>query len=128
MVNEKSLANLKPFQKGENSKLRGHAKKGERISTLAQKMLDDPYPGNPKYTYRQAIAKAMLNLAAQGDVQILRELLDRTEGKVTQKLQAEENVTIKYRAEDLTDDQLATVLARGSSRVVAPSVGPVSSN
>lgn len=79
-------------------------------------------------TYAQAAALSAWRAAAKGDLPTYDFIINRIEGKVVQKVQAEENVTIKYRAEDLTDDQLATVLTRGSSRVAAPSVGPVSAN
>lgn len=128
MIDPKSLTNLRPFRKGENSKTRGRPPKGQRISELAQHLLDTPCPRRRGMTYREAIARAMLDLAVEGDVPIIRELLDRTEGRVVQQVVSQTDVTIQYKATDLSDDELAAVIARGGNGVTAPTVGPISRN
>jgi hypothetical protein len=90
MVTPKQLANLKPFRKGENSKSRGHKQPGPKnISTLARELLDDPCPARPGLTYREAIARVLLDQAAAGEVRFVSELLDRLEGRVPQVLSGE---------------------------------------
>ena len=90
MVNEKSLANLRPFKKGENQQTRKGTKPGPKnITALAREMLDQPCPKRPGLTYAQAIAQVLMDRAVDGDQRFVDILLDRLEGRVPQVLTGE---------------------------------------
>ena len=79
-----SLKNLQPGK--------GRPKKGLSITNLIREMLDQQAdyisPGAPPSdkTWRQMIARAMLIESSKGNVPMVRELLERLEGKVTQPI------------------------------------------
>ncbi len=80
-----SRKNLKPFPKGVNG---NPNPVGYSVSHRLKKMLQElsdfiPPNANPNdKVYRDQIARAILIKSAQGDVSMIHELLDRTEGKV----------------------------------------------
>lgn len=73
----------KPGQSGNP----GGRKPGLSITAVLRKMLDEAVEdtqGN-KVKMKRAVARALLVRALGGDVRAIRELLDRTEGKVAEK-------------------------------------------
>jgi hypothetical protein len=96
--------NLKPFKPGESGNPSGRPKrqpltdylKEQLEKEIPQSMLDAMKEGlrtvffevyGPKPTFGQMIAFKLVQMSAKGDVIAMRELLDRVEGKVTQKTQ-----------------------------------------
>lgn len=75
----KQLANLKPWPKtvrDYKSRLRGTG-----ITDALREQVALEIPGDPLHrTYAEEIAKALIVRAIQGDVQAIREILDRVEG------------------------------------------------
>ncbi len=77
-----------------------HANKDYSITRIIKEMLDLPadavLPGaNGVKTWRQLIARAILYSAVKGEVAMIKELLDRLEGKVTQPIGGEGGGPIK---------------------------------
>jgi high-affinity K+ transport system ATPase subunit B len=90
MVTENSLKNLKLFEKGNKG---GGRPKGSlsivRIlhKTLAKKinMTDKNTKELSKKTIAEGVVLALIQKAMKGDVSAIKEVLERTDGKVTQK-------------------------------------------
>lgn len=87
-----SLANLEKgkFQKGQVANPNGRPPKDYSITSIIKSMLDLPVdaalPGADGKTWRQLIARAILYGSAKGNPTMIKELLDRLEGKVTQPI------------------------------------------
>ena len=92
---EISNANLIPFQPGYCGNPLGRPKKDACITSLVKDILDKK-EAKSGLTYAQLIAEAMVKQALK-DPQILKELLNRTEGKVVDSVDIQgTNVTITY--------------------------------
>ena len=92
---EISNANLIRFKPGQSGNPAGGIKKEARLTSLLKEQLDIIPPGKDK-TWRQLIVEAMLKNALR-DPQVLRELLNRCEGKVVDNVDIQgTNVTITY--------------------------------
>lgn len=77
------------------------------------------------------LAKAAEKLAAmamEGDVQAMREIGDRLDGKPVQAVDMGGSLNISKTAEDLTDDELAGIAAGGGARVTKAPHGSQSVN
>ena len=77
---------------------------------------------------RTSLRRKQFAVALEGDKTMLiwlgKQYLSQSD-----KQEVASTVNVKLSAEDLTDDQLAGIIARGrSQRITAPAVGPVSSN
>lgn len=92
MANEQ---NLKPFQPGQSGNPKGKPKGTKSISTNIKLLLskrqelssDSPIgKAGQKKTWSEIIAAKIVVDAANGNVKAQREILDRTEGKITQPL------------------------------------------
>jgi len=119
-INPNSLKNLKPFKKGEVRNPNGRPTKDYSITTIIKEMLDLPcdaaIPGaDGVKTWRQLVAKAILYGSAKGQPQMVSQLLDRVEGKITQPIGGENGnpieVDIDYR------DKLTATISRLVARV-----------
>ena len=97
-----SNANLKMFEPGESGNPGGRPK-GMSITAELRKLLDDG-------TVAEDIAKALIKLAKdtnfKGNVAAFKELLDRTDGKVTDvhRIEGEGIVSILYKQVKREDD------------------------
>lgn len=109
-LNEKSLANLKRFEKGHPG-MGGRPKGSISIVKVIEKMLSQEIEIKNPFTKQkekkkivEAIATALFAKGLSGDVSAIKELLDRIDGKVVQKT---ENVNLNH--EDalrmLSDDE-----------------------
>ena len=84
-VNEKSLANLKPFQPGQSGNPSGRPK--NTLTGAYRKMLDKPFPGDPEgRTFAEVIAEAVGMKAARGDERAAKEIEDRVMGRARQHI------------------------------------------
>ena len=63
----------------------------------------------------RAAADKLLDLAADGTPWAVKELADRTDGKAFQAISLSGELNVK-RAEELTDDELAAIVATSSSK------------
>lgn len=85
--NNKNL-NRGRWRKGQSGNPKGRPRKDVSVTSLIKELLDKPAeyiapgatPGDK--TWRQMIAKAILLGASKGNPQLVKELLDRLEGKV----------------------------------------------
>ena len=79
-----SLANLKPFQKGGNANPRGRPSKDVSLTSLLKTEIEKVPPGEKQNrTWRQLLVLAWLTGAMKNPA-LLKELLERLEGKVIQ--------------------------------------------
>jgi len=78
------------------------------ITRIVKEMLDDPASERwlevedkgKRLTWRQAIAKRILIESARGNAKVTGELLDRLEGKVTQPVANEGEITLRVKYDD----------------------------
>jgi hypothetical protein len=82
---EKQLANLKPFKPGQSGNPAGRPKKA-LLSDALRRQLAITAPGMPERTQAEAIASALIAEAIAGNVQAIREVGDRSEGKPAQAI------------------------------------------
>ena len=94
----------------------GRPTKDKSITALIRDMLDQeagfiaPGASPDDKTWGQLIAKAILYNAAKGNPQMIKELLDRIEGKVLQPVETSGILEIRDTRE-LTDEELAVIAA-----------------
>jgi hypothetical protein len=87
-ISEASLANLKPFQPGQSGNPGGRPK-GRSLTALLRDRLDEVDEATGK-TIAQLVVEGWLNAARDGNVPAIKEALDRTEGKVPDKVQVDD--------------------------------------
>jgi hypothetical protein len=82
-----NIKNLKPFKKGEDERRNTLGRpKLTRLSEALRQQLAEAMPGASEQTIAEEIAKTLIKLALSGDVQAIREIADRTEGKPKQAI------------------------------------------
>jgi hypothetical protein len=91
-LREKRIANLKPFQPGQSGNPGGKPKKKPQTE-IYEELLQDPVF---KAAYKEAIKARLLSGRMVGHLEG-RELADRLEGKVTQKIDADLHIGISAR-------------------------------
>lgn len=81
----------------------GGRPKGRSITALLNKILDEKAPGGDK-TIGELVARQLIRQALGGKNDAIKELLDRTEGKATQKVegQLDANLTVRFHHPDGT--------------------------
>lgn len=93
------------FKPGQSGNPAGRPK-GRSITAILRRMLDEADAATGR-TMAEAIAEAIIVKAALGDAKLIREVLDRTEGKVTQPVdvttQGEAVKTVFYIPENRRD-------------------------
>jgi hypothetical protein len=82
---ERQLANLKPFKPGQSGNPAGRPKKA-LLSDALRRQLAEAVQGAPEKTIAEHIARALIREAVGGNVQAIREVGDRTEGKPAQAI------------------------------------------
>ncbi len=82
---EKQLANLKPFKPGQSGNMKGRPRKA-LLSDALRRQLAIIAPGMPERTQAELIAAALISEAIAGNVQAIREVGDRSEGKPAQAI------------------------------------------
>ena len=122
----------KPFVKGTSGNPHGRPRLDVCVTTWLKQYADIKQStklDEKELTYAQAAALKAWQMAAKGELDSYNFIIDRIEGRVPQKIEAKENVNIKYSPEDLSDQELAEIVSSRSGKgIVAPSVGPISSN
>ena len=107
--------------KGQSGNPKGRPRKDCSITSLAKEMLDQPaderFLSESDYgkTWRQAIAKALLVGALRLNPGIMKELLDRLEGKPVQLIGGEVGgaITLRVVYEDRNKDRTSDNAAKG---------------
>jgi hypothetical protein len=82
------VKNLKPFPKGVSGNPSGRPKGTKIVSEMLVELLENEFQGKG-YNRKQlaeVVARALVKKAGKGDVKAIKELLDRVEGKVADKL------------------------------------------
>ncbi len=98
----------------DNINRNGRPTKDKSITGLIREMLDHdanfiaPGGSPDDKTWRQVIARTILYQAAKGNPQMIKELLDRIEGKVVQPVEASFEIRD---TRELTDEELAVIAA-----------------
>lgn len=109
-MNPKSLANLRPFQKGNKANPDGRPLKDCSLTSLVKSLIDTVPPGEKQgRTWRQLLALAWLAGAMKNPV-LMKELLDRLEGKVSQPVTGEGGGPVKVEID--VKQKLISELAR----------------
>jgi hypothetical protein len=98
---KRRLANLRPWKAGQTGNANGRPKK-LRITKLFEQMLAKP--GKRKKI--QKVVEDILEKRGMASVLLLREMTERTEGKVSQEIELNGNLTT------LSDAELAEKLAK----------------
>ena len=84
--NPNSLKNLKPFPKGVNGNHNGYSLTSELKHSLNEESEFISPTARPKdKLWRQQIVRTILAESAKGNVPMVKELLDRVDGKVLEK-------------------------------------------
>ena len=84
-VSEKSLANLRPYRKGQSGNPGGRPR--NTLSAAYKRQLEKLFPGDPEgRSYAEVIAAAVADKAALGDYQAAKEIEDRVSGKPKQTI------------------------------------------
>jgi hypothetical protein len=109
------IENLRPWAKGVSGNPGGRPK-STPISDLLRELLEQPRPNDPdKRPYAKVIAESLLERASKGDLQAVREIADRVEGKPAQSVSVvtEECAACREAADEwrrqlasMTDEQL----------------------
>ena len=73
------------FPKGESGNPQGRPKL-TRLTEALREQLAETLPDAPERTVAEAIARALIREAVSGNVQAIREIADRTEGKPKQSI------------------------------------------
>jgi len=114
--------NLGRWPKGVSGNPGGRPKHTRYISEIIAEKLQERYPDDPAYrTYGEVIAEKALELAAEGKLPAISEIMDRLEGRPTQHVKAEVvqkgNPNVDFEA--LDDNELSAfeeMLARAQAR------------
>lgn len=86
MVNEKSLKNLKKFSAENQPKKKGRPKGSLSLTNEIKKVLEALDPASKK-TVLELLAIAATKQAMKGNGAYFKEIIDRLEGKVTDKVE-----------------------------------------
>jgi hypothetical protein len=93
-----NIKNLKPFKKGEDERRNtlGRPKK-TLLSEAIREQLSEAMPNAPERTVAEAIARTLIREAISGNVQAIREIGDRTEGKPKQAIDLDLDLQLDWR-------------------------------
>lgn len=102
---KKKLPRGKPWQPGQSGNPRGRPPKDVCLTSLLKEALDQvPEGSKDGKTWAEKIVFAWLLFSAMGNPTLMKELLDRVEGKVVDRVEAEVTASLS-----LTPDQIAQV-------------------
>lgn len=83
-----------PFQKGQSGNPNGRKKKGQTTAELLRALGDLKYAGSDK-TRKERAAEVVWEQACKGNLQAFLAIVERTEGKVPDKLDQTGRLTIR---------------------------------
>lgn len=92
-----SLENLKPFKKGQSGNPKGRPK-GTSITSRLKKLCEQAEGQG-----YEAIAQAMFKAAMKGDFRFCKEIIDRIDGKIPDKVESdnETKIIIEYQKPEI---------------------------
>ncbi len=100
------------WKKGVSGNPNGRKPNGLCLTSLVKEYLHE-HPEGQKWTYAQALARAMIAKALKGDVRMMELIWERVDGKVTQTISGPDGGPIKVStAQELTDEELAVIVAQ----------------
>jgi hypothetical protein len=103
----------KGFMPGQSGNPGGRPKGSVKVSSCYERSLARPFPGDPQgRTYAQVIADRTVELAAEGRIDAIKEVTDRTEGRSKQ--------TIDVNRSDLRKEYLRKAVNDLSSKYGKP--------
>lgn len=82
------------WEKGQSGNPGGRPKRGTTMTELLHTRLD--LKDGDLLTHKARIAQRLIELAEEGNVPAIKEILDRTEGKVPDKVEVEGKVTVVF--------------------------------
>jgi hypothetical protein len=88
----------KKFPPGSSGNPNGRPKL-TRLSEAIREQLSEVMPGASEQTIAEGIAETLIKLALSGDVQAIREIADRTEGKPKQAIDLDLDLQLDWRIE-----------------------------
>lgn len=97
-----------PWVKGQSGNPKGGTPKGQPFAQVLRDLLDQERGGK---TTRQVIGETVVALAKKGNLDAARWIVDRTEGKVPDRLEATVDGTVS-----VADATIDAVLARYAAR------------
>lgn len=118
-----------PFAKGQSGNPAGRVKDKLMRDAISlelheNKRIEGPNGKSLKVRKLRLVARALVDAGIAGDVPAIKEINDRMDGKVPQKIGGEgENGAIPLDIKGLSDDQLGD-LVRRLERALRPSHGP----
>ena len=86
----------KPFAKGQSGNPKGRPPKDLTLTSIIKDLLEKPCPHDSSKTWRYALAEQWLEQCYRGNPQLIKELIDRLEGKVVQPLGGEGGGPIRF--------------------------------
>ncbi|HYE21210.1 MAG TPA: DUF5681 domain-containing protein [Tepidisphaeraceae bacterium] len=99
-ITDKSLANLRPpFPKGKSGNPGGRPK-GESLTATLRRVLEEVDPKHPDATMGERLVRMVVKHAKRGNAAIIKEIIERVDGKIPDKLEVETRVMI---VDDLND-------------------------
>lgn len=90
----KRAATGKPFEKGQSGNPKGRPPKGQATADILRAIGDLKYQGG-EVTFRERAARVLWEQAAKGDLHALQWIVERTEGKVPNTVEAEGNFVLR---------------------------------
>ena len=115
---KRSLANLKPFRKGQSGNPKGRPKSITLSEALRHELAKENPKGKDGETYAERIAAVLCQAAVGGNVNAAKEIADRTEGKPRQALEVDMSV-MDWRAIAKTQGVSETDVIREAQRIIA---------
>ena len=105
-----------PFQKGQSGNPNGRPKLEQSVTNVIRRLLSEKQDGK---TRAEAIATTLLDLAAAGDVNAIRVVLERVDGKVVQPIEQTGTLTIDHIDSSTVDRALDYAAQRRRLRAVS---------
>ncbi|MCH7805098.1 MAG: hypothetical protein IH937_13590 [Acidobacteria bacterium] len=88
------VTNLKSWKKGQSGNLKGRPKKADCLTTLMREELEKVDPKDKeKRTHKELVVIATIELAKEGNSTALKEVWERMDGKVKEKLEINQDST-----------------------------------
>lgn len=90
----RKVTNLKSWKKGQSGNPKGRPKKADCLTTLMREELEKVDPKDKeKRTHKELVVIATIELAKEGNSTALKEVWERMDGKVKEKLEINQDST-----------------------------------
>jgi hypothetical protein len=112
----RQVAGLKPFQKGQSGNPAGRPKSAILSNAIRKKLNEIDETDPERRTFAEVLAEQLVMKAKTGDVQALKEIADRTEGKARQSISLTTDTRERYEHEIETMIEAAESLGEPVTR------------